>query len=75
MAEVRPEVEEVVLDLLQPAGEPVGMSPWSGRCHAEGGVQLVHSADRFDARVGLRYSAEVSEMCLAIVAQPGVRVR
>lgn len=44
----------------------------SGQGHADGGVQLVYCADRFDARVGLRDPAEVSEVGLAVVTEPGV---
>ena len=71
--EVGAEVEEVVLDLLEPGPELVGKR--AGEREPENRVQLVDGPVRLDAEIGLRDAAPVAETGLARVSGSGVDPR
>ena len=69
--DVGADVEEVVLDPLQPLAVARRQLALRER-HAEVGVELVHGAVGLDPRVGLRDPAHVAQMGLSAVAEAGV---
>jgi hypothetical protein len=72
--DVGTDVEQVVLDPLQPRHEPLGQAA-RGERDAELRVELVDGPVRLDPGVRLGHAAHVAEVRLAAVAEPGVDAR